>query len=99
MLVQKIEKLKINLDSKNIKKYKRTCKFFNRKYNSVLNKLLTKEYSLPTREEWDSLILEINSLKKEIKNLKSTRKTEDEIFEESKEALRIFKGEQLYKKK
>lgn len=97
MLVQKIEKLKINLDSKNIKKYKRTCKFFNRKYNSVLNKLLTKEYSLPAREEWDSLILEINSLKKEIKNLKSTRKTEDEIFEESKEALRIFKGEQLYK--
>lgn len=93
MLVNKVEKIKVKLDNKNIKKYKKTCREFNRKYNNVLSKLLTEKYSLPTRKEWDTLIKEINYLRKEIKNLKSTRKTEDEIFEESKEALRIFKGE------
>ena len=97
MLISKIEKIKINLDNKNIKKYKTTCRKFNRKYNSVLDELLTEKYSLPTRKEWDILISDINSLKKEIKNLKSTKKTEDEIFKESLEALRIFKGEKLYK--
>lgn len=95
MLVQKVEKIKVNLDNKNIKKYKKTCKKFNRKYNSVLNELLTDKYSLPTREEWDNLISDINSLDKEINSLKSTRKTEDEIFEESKNALKLFKGEQI----
>lgn len=50
MLVQKIEKVKVNLDNKNIKKYKKTCRAFNRKYNKVLSELLTEKYSLPTRE-------------------------------------------------
>ena len=94
MLVNKVEKIKVKLDNKNIKKYKKTCRAFNRKYNSVLSELLTEKYSLPTRDEWDILISDINSLKKEIKKLKSNKKTEDEIFEESKEALRIYKGEQ-----
>lgn len=93
MLIRKVEKIKIKLDSKNIRKYKTTCRKFNRQYNKVLSKLLTEKYSLPTREEWDNLIVDINSLKKEIKSLKSNKKTEDEIFEESKNALKIFKGE------
>lgn len=93
MLVSKVEKIKVKLDNKNIKKYVRTCRIFNREYNSVLSKLLTEKYSLPTREEWDILISDIVHLKKEIKSLKSRKKTEDEIFEESKEALKLFKGE------
>lgn len=93
MLISKIEKIKVKLDNKNIKKYVRTCRLFNRKYNSVLSELLTEKYSLPTREEWDDLISDINRLKKEIKSLKSNKKTEDEIFQESKEALKLFKGE------
>ena len=95
MLVNKVEKARVNLDSKNIKKYKRTCREFNRKYNSVLEELLTDKYSLPAREEWDNLISEINKLRKEIKNLRSKKKTEEEIFQES---LRVFKesqGEQI----
>ena len=95
MLVQKVEKIKVNLDNKNIKKYKKTCRVFNRKYNGVLSELLTEKYSLPTRKEWDTLISDINLLKKEIKNLKSTRKTKDEIFEESIQALKVYKGEQI----
>ncbi|PVY94514.1 IS605 OrfB family transposase [Ezakiella coagulans] len=93
MLVSKVEKIKVKLDNKNIKKYVRTCRIFNREYNSVLSELLTEKYSLPTREEWDDLISDIVHLKKEIKSLKSRKKTEDEIFEESKEALKLFKGE------
>lgn len=95
MLVQKVEKIKVNLNSKNILKYKKAARVFNRKYNQVLSELLTEKYSLPTREEWDSLISKINKLKKEIKKLKSNKKTEDEIFEESKVALRIYKGNQV----
>ena len=95
MLIQKVEKIKVNLDNKNIKKYKKTCKEFNIKYNSILSELLTEKYSLPTRKEWDTLVKEIKLLQKEIKNLKSTKKTEYEIFKESKEALKIYKGEQL----
>lgn len=83
MLISKVEKIKVNLDNNNIKKYKITCRKFNRKYNGVLSELLTERYSLPTREEGDTLIKEISKLKKEIKNLKSNKKTEDEIFEES----------------
>lgn len=74
MLVQKVVKTRVILDSKNIKEYKRTCREFNRKYNGVLSELLTSKYSLPTREEWDTLNLKINKLKKEIKKLKSNKK-------------------------
>lgn len=91
MLVNKVEKMRVNLDFKNIKKYKKACREFNRKYNGVLEELLTDKYSLPTREEWDPLILEINKLRKEIKNLKSKKKTEEDIFQES---LRVFKESQ-----
>lgn len=83
--------MRINLDSKNTKKYKRTCREFNKKYNRVLIELLTDKYSLPTRQEWDNLIFEINKLRKEIKNIKSNTKTEEEIFQEF---LRIFKESQ-----
>ena len=95
MLISKVEKIKVTLDNKNIKKYKKTCRVFNRKYNKDLSELLTEKYSLPTRKEWDTLIKEISNLKKEIKNLKTIKKTQDEIFEESKMALRIYKGEQV----
>lgn len=91
MLIQKVEKTKVTLDSKNIKTYKKISRDFNRKYNEVLSELLTDKYSLPTREEWDKLISEINKLRKEIKNLKSKKKTEEEIFQES---LRVFKESQ-----
>ena len=91
MLIRKVEKMKVTLNPKNIKTYKRTCREFNRRYNKVLKELLTDKYSLPTREEWDVLISEINKLKKEIKNLKSTKKTEEDLFQES---LRIFKESQ-----
>ena len=91
MLVQKVEKMKITLDSKNIKKYKKASRSFNGKYNEVLSELLTDKYSLPNREEWDNLIFEINKLRKEINSLKSKRKTEEEIF---KESLRTFKESQ-----
>ena len=91
MLVQKVEKTKVNLNHKNTNKYKRTCREFNKKYNSILDELLTDKYSLPTREEWDKLISEINKLRKEIKNLKSKKKTEEEIFQES---LKVFKESQ-----
>ena len=93
MLIQKVEKIKVKLDSNNIKKYIKTYRKFNRKYNSVLFELLTEKYSLPTREEWNTLTSEINKLKKEIKKLKSNKRTEDEIFEESVKALKLFKGE------
>ena len=91
MLVQKSEKIKINLNPENIKKYKRTCREFNRRYNSVLKELLTDKYSLPNREEWDSLISEINRLRNEIRSLKLRKKTQEEIFQES---LRVFKESQ-----
>lgn len=93
LLVSKVEKIKVKLDNNNIKKYIRTCRIFNRKYNSVLSELLTEKYSLPTRKEWEDLISDINKLRKEIKSLKSNKKTEEEIFQESKEALKLFKGE------
>lgn len=91
MLIQKVEKMEVKLNPKNIKNYKRTCREFNRKYNDVLNKLLANKYSLPTMEEWDSLVSEINILRKEIKNLKSNKITEEEMFQES---LRVFKESQ-----
>lgn len=72
MLVKKVEKVKVILDKKDIKNFKKTSRNFNRKYNEALSKLLTDKYSLPTRQEWDSLMSEINKLRKEIKNLKST---------------------------
>lgn len=91
MLINKVEKTRIYLDSKNIKKYKRTCREFNIKYNSILPELLVEKYSLPTRKEWDILISEINKLRKEIKTLKSNKKTQEELFQES---LRIFRESQ-----
>ena len=91
MLVQKVEKTRVTLDNKNIKKYKKTLRTINRKYNGVLSELLTDKYSLPTREEWDALTSEINKLRKEINNLKSKKKTEEEVFQES---LRVFKESQ-----
>lgn len=87
MLVQKSRKIQIKLDSKNIKKYKKISRLLNMEYNRVLSELLTDKYSLPTRKEWDTLISEINKLKRDIKNLKSNRKTQEEIFQES---LRVF---------
>lgn len=51
MLVQKVEKTKVILDSKNRKNFKKISREFNRKYNEVLPELLTDKYSLPTREE------------------------------------------------
>lgn len=91
MLVQKVERMEASLDSKNIKTYKIICRKFNRKYNNVLSELLTDRYSLPTREEWDSLITDINKLKKEIKILKLNEKSQEVIF---KESLRIFRESQ-----
>lgn len=91
MLVRKVERIEVNLNPKNIKEYKKTCREFNRKYNSVLKELLIDKYSLPTRQEWDTLISEINKLRKEIKNLKSKKKTEEDIFQES---LRVFRESQ-----
>lgn len=91
MLVQKVEKMKVNLNPKNTKKYKKTSREFNREYNEILSELLTDKYSLPTREEWDNLISEINRLRREINTLKSNKKTEEEIFQES---LRVFKESQ-----
>ena len=91
MLIRKAEKMKVTLNSKNIKIYKRTCREFNRTYNDILSELLTDKYSLPTRKEWDLLISEINKLRKEIKNLESKKKTEEEIFQES---LKVFKESQ-----
>lgn len=91
MLVSKVEKIKVTLDSKNRKKYKKTSRTLNSKYNEVLFKLLTEKYSLPTREEWDALMSEINKLRKEINNLKSKKKTEEELFQES---LKVFKESQ-----
>lgn len=88
MLVQKVAKMGVTLDNKNRKKYKKASRDFNRKYNEVLSELLTEKYSLPTRKEWDTLMSEINKLRKEIKSLKSKKKTEEEIFQES---LRVFK--------
>lgn len=91
MLIRKAEKIKVTLDIKNIKKFKKISRTLNRKYNEVLSELLTDKYSLPTREEWDTLISEINKLRKEINNLTSRKKTEEEIFQES---LKIFKESQ-----
>ena len=51
MLVQKVEKMRVILDSKNIKDYKKISRTINRKYNEVLSELLTDKYSLPTRDE------------------------------------------------
>lgn len=51
MLIQKVEKMKVTLNSKNIKNYKKTSRDLNRKHNEVLSRLLTDKYSLPTREE------------------------------------------------
>ena len=88
MLIQKVEKIKVTLGSKNTKKYKEACMELNRNYNKTLFQLLTDKYSLPTREEWDSLVSEINKLRKEINNIKSKEKIEEEMFQES---LRVFK--------
>lgn len=96
MLIRKVEKIKVTLNPKNIKTYKRTCREFNRRYNKVLKELLTDKYSLPTREEWDALISKINKLKKEIKNSKSTKKTEEELFQESLRAFKESQGEHTY---
>lgn len=96
MLIRKVEKIKVTLNPKNIKTYKRTCREFNRRYNKVLKELLTDKYSFPTREEWDALISEINKLKKEIKNSKSTKKTEEELFQESLRAFKESQGEHTY---
>lgn len=95
MLVQKVVKTRVILDSKNIKKYKRTCREFNRKYNGVLSELLTSKYSLPTREEWDTLNLKISKLKKEIKKLKSNKRTQEELFQESLRVFRESQGEYI----
>lgn len=91
MLVQKVAKMRVTLDNKNRKKYKKASIDSNRKYNEVLSELLTEKYSLPTRKEWDTLMSEINKLRKEIKSLKSKKKTEEEIFQES---LRVFRESQ-----
>lgn len=91
MLVQKVVKTRVTLDNKNRKKYKKTSRTFNMKYNKVLSELLTDKYSLPTRQKWDSIMSEINKLRREINNLKSKKKTEEELFQES---LRIFKQSQ-----
>lgn len=91
MLIRKSEKIKVTLNSKNIKKYKKTSRILNQKYNEVLSKLLTDKYSLPTREEWDTLMSKINKLRKEIDDLKPKKKTEEEIFQES---LRVFRESQ-----
>lgn len=95
MLVKKSERIRVNLSTQNIKKYKTTSRSLNRKYNEVLSELLTDKYSLPTREEWDILVSEINKLREEIRNLKSKRKTEKEIFQESIRVFREFQGEQV----
>lgn len=50
MLIRKVEKIKVTLNSKNIKNYKKTSRDLNRKYNEVLSELLTNKYSLPTRK-------------------------------------------------
>lgn len=91
MLVQKVVKTRVTLDNKNRKKYKKTSRTFNMKYNKVLSELLTDKYSLPTRQKWDSIMSEINKLRREINNLKSKKKTEEELFQES---LRVFEQSQ-----
>ena len=95
MLIRKAVRTKVTLDSKNIKNLKKTSRDFNRKYNEVLSELLTDKYSLPTREEWDTLMSEINKLRKEIKDLKPKKKTQEEIFQESMEVFRESQGEQV----
>lgn len=88
MLIRKVVKMRVTLDNKNINKYKKASRAFNKKYNSVLKELLTEKYSLPTRQEWENLMSQINELRREINNLKSNKMTEEEIFQES---LRVFK--------
>ena len=95
MLIQKVEKTKVTLNSNNIKKYKKTSRDFNKKYNEVLSELLTDKYSLPTRQEWDTLMSEINKLRKEIENLKPKKQTQEEIFQESMRVFKESQGEQV----
>lgn len=88
MLIRKVEKTRVNLNSQNTKKYKKASRSFNRRYNSVLKELLTDKYSLPTRKEWDTLMSKINTLRREINSIKSKNRSREEIF---KESLRVFK--------
>lgn len=95
MLIQKVEKTKVTLNSNNIKKYKKTSRDFNKKYNEVLSELLTDKYSLPIRQKWDTLMSEINKLRKEIENLKPKKQTQEEIFQESMRVFKESQGEQV----
>ena len=74
MKISKSVCLKVELTSKNIRYLKKLLKEQNKVYNQTLKKLLSPEFFLPTREEYDSLLDNISLVKAKIKSINSVLK-------------------------
>lgn len=69
MKISKSVSIRVILNNKNIKYLKKLMKEQNIVYNNTLRKLLSPEFFLPTREEYDSLLDKISFVKSQIKEI------------------------------
>lgn len=69
MKVNKAACLKVELTPKNIRYVKKLLKEQNKVYNQILMKLLSPEYFLPTRQEYDTILDNIASIKSKIRSI------------------------------
>lgn len=69
MKVNKAVCLKVALTSKNTRYLKKLIREQNKVYNKTLRKLLSPEFSLPSREEYDHILNNISSVESKIKSI------------------------------
>lgn len=95
MKISKAAFLRVKLTSKNIKYLKKLLKEQNKVYNQTLRKLLSPEFSLPTREEYDSILDKISLLKSKIKLINNSLKPKRPKILSIEDIASVFSGETL----
>lgn len=95
MKVNKAACLKVKLTPKNIRYAKKLFKEQNKVYNKVLRKLLSPDYFLPTREEYDSTLDNISSVKSKIKSIDKELNPKKPKILSIEDISRGFFGEEL----
>lgn len=95
MKISKAACLKVKLTTKNIRYLKKLLKEQNKVYNQTLRKLLSPEFFLPTREEYDSLLGNISLVKAKIKYINNILKPKKPKVLKVDDITASFSGETL----
>lgn len=95
MKISKATCLKVELTSKNIRYLKKLLKEQNKVYNNTLRKLLSPEFFLPTREEYDSLLGSIALVKTKIKSINKILNPNKQKVLKIDDIIAGFSGETL----